>query len=118
MRGHLHHLSDGVGVGPGHGADVQTSVAVLLHLHGDTEQSHDTSKQREMAGIRRNRTHLRDHPLEDVAAADGLEDLGGDSLGDALEALLHKGFTLQRGEDTHIYFKTEGQKQDETKTQK
>lgn len=113
MRGHLHHLSDGVGVGLGHGADVQAGVAVLLHLHDDTEAGHHTSTHTGTAGIPRNHTHLCDHPLEDVAAADGLEDLGGDSLGDALKALLHKGFTLQErrtGQHTRIHFKTEGQK--------
>ena len=41
-------------------------------------------------------TDLRDHPLEDVAAADSLEDLPRDSLGDALQTLLHEGFALQR----------------------
>lgn len=38
---------------------------------------------------------LCDHPLENVAAADRLENLRGDSLRDALEAFLHKGFALQ-----------------------
>lgn len=40
-------------------------------------------------------TNLRNHPLEDVAAADGLENLSRDSLRDALQTLLHKRFTLQ-----------------------
>lgn len=51
VRGNLHHLSDGVGVGLGHGADVQAGVAVLLHLHDDTEAGHDTSTHTETAGI-------------------------------------------------------------------
>lgn len=32
VRGDLHHLYNGVGVGAGHGADVQTGVALLLNL--------------------------------------------------------------------------------------
>lgn len=55
------------------------------------KHTRETARNREES-----HTHLCDHPLEDVAAADGLEDLGGDSLGDALQALLHKGFALQR----------------------
>lgn len=41
VRGHLHHLSDGIGVGPGHSADVEAGVAVLLHL-----EQHSTGTQR------------------------------------------------------------------------
>lgn len=32
VGGDLHHLSDGVRVGPGHSADVQTAETLLLHL--------------------------------------------------------------------------------------
>ena len=32
VGGHLHHLTDGVWVGACHGADIQTAVAILLHL--------------------------------------------------------------------------------------
>lgn len=40
-------------------------------------------------------TDLRDHPLEDVAAADGLENPRGDSLRDALQTFLYKHLALQ-----------------------
>ena len=69
MAGQLGHLSDGVRVGAGHGAQVQLAVALLLHL--------------------------RDHPLEGGAAAEGGEGLGGDAVSNALQTLLHKGFTLK-----------------------
>ena len=69
VGGHLHHLTDGIWVGARHGAQVQLAVALLLHL--------------------------RDHPLEGGAAAEGGEGLGGDAVSNALQTLLHKGFTLK-----------------------
>lgn len=38
VGGDLHHLSDGVGVGARHGADVQTAVAILLNLSDKSEK--------------------------------------------------------------------------------
>lgn len=40
-------------------------------------------------------TNLSDHRLEDVTAADGLEDFARDALGNALQTLLHESFTLK-----------------------
>lgn len=42
-------------------------------------------------------TNLSDHRLEDVTAADGLEDFVRDALGNALQTLLHESFTLKNG---------------------
>lgn len=47
-------------------------------------------------------TNLSDHPLEDVAAADSLENLGWDSLRDAVQTFLHEGFTLERNTQTQV----------------
>lgn len=68
VTGQLGHLADGVRIAPGHGADVQLAVALLLDLG--------------------------DHSLEGGAAAEGGEGFGGDAVGNALETLLHKCFTL------------------------
>lgn len=68
MTGHLDHVSDGLRVGSGHLADVKLLVAFLLHFSN--------------------------HLLEGGTAFDGLEDLRGDTVGDALDALFHKGLTL------------------------
>lgn len=46
-------------------------------------------------------TNLSDHPLEDVAAADSLENLRWDSLRDAVQTFLHEGFTLESNTHKH-----------------
>lgn len=66
----LCHLSDGIWVDAGDSADIQLAVALLLNLW--------------------------DHSLEGGAAADGGEHLWGDAIGNALEALFHKGFALHK----------------------
>lgn len=68
LAGELHHLGDGLRVAAGDAAHVQLAVALLLHLG--------------------------DHPLERGAPADGQEHLGRHPVGDALEALLDKRFSL------------------------
>lgn len=70
MVGELHHFRDGFGVPLSDAAHVQLAVALLLHLGN--------------------------HPLESGAPPDGEEDLGCDPVGDALQALLDKCFSLQR----------------------
>lgn len=45
--------------------------------------------------VKRVRANLGDHPLEDVTVADGLEDLVGDPLRDALQTALHEGLPLE-----------------------
>lgn len=64
----LHDFCDGFGVPLGDAAHVQLAVALLLHLSN--------------------------HPLESGAPPNGEEDLGGDPVGDALQALLDKCFSL------------------------
>lgn len=64
----LDDLSDGFRVPPGDAAYVQLAVAFLLYLG--------------------------DHPLESGAPPNGEEDLGGDPVGDALQALFDKCFSL------------------------
>lgn len=67
----LSYLCNGFWIWLGHSADVQFGVALLLNL--------------------------RDHPLESGTTAHSKKDLGGDAIGDALQALLHKGLALQNG---------------------
>lgn len=71
VAGQLSYLCNGFWVWFGHSADVQLGVALLLNL--------------------------RDHPLERGTTAHGKKDLGGDAIGDALQALLHKGLALENG---------------------
>lgn len=66
----LSHLSNSIWIGAGDSADIQLAVALLLNFWG--------------------------HSLEGGAAADGEEHLGGDAVGNALEALFHKGFALHK----------------------
>lgn len=66
--GQLDDFRDGLGVLLGDAAHVQLGVALLLHLGN--------------------------HPLENGAPPDGKEDLGGDPIGDALQALFDKCFSL------------------------
>lgn len=68
MAGQLSHLCNGLWVRLGHSADVQLAVALFLNL--------------------------RDHPLEGGTAAYCKKDLGRDAVGNALQALLHKGLAL------------------------
>lgn len=70
MVGELHDFCDGFRVPLGDAAHVQLAVALLLHLGN--------------------------HPLESGAPPDGEEDLGCDPVGDALQALLDKCFSLPR----------------------
>lgn len=71
VAGQLSYLCNGFWVWPGHSADVQLGVALLLNL--------------------------RYHPLESGTTAHSNKDLGGDAIGDALQALLHKGLALENG---------------------
>lgn len=95
---HLHHLSDGVRVGASDGADVHAGEALLLHLEEETETSvtdDETAEERISECVCLcEPTNLSDHPLEDVAAADSLENLRCDSLSDAVQTLLDECFTL------------------------
>lgn len=68
--GQLDDFRDGLGVPLGDAAHIQLGVALLLHLGN--------------------------HPLENGAPPDGKEDLGGDSIGDAFQALFDKCFSLPR----------------------
>lgn len=70
MIGELDDFSDGFGVPLGDAAHIQLAVAFLLHLG--------------------------DHPLESGTPPNGEEDLGRDPVGDALQALFDKCFSLPR----------------------
>lgn len=70
MTGHLDHGTNGIRVGLGHFADVKLLIAFLLHFSN--------------------------HLLEGGAVFDGLEDLRGDTVGDARDALFHKCLTLEK----------------------
>lgn len=70
MAGHLDHVTNGLRVGSGHFADVKLLIAFLLHFSN--------------------------HLLEDGTAFDGLEDLRGNTVGDASDALFHKCLTLRK----------------------
>lgn len=74
MRGHLHDIGEGLRVFTRHAADVVRDEAFLLHLG--------------------------DHPLEDVAAADGLENFTADALGHAVQTLLHEHLALNANNTT------------------
>lgn len=68
--GELDDLCDGFGVPLGDAAHIQLAVALFLHFGN--------------------------HPLESGAPPNGEEDLGGDPIGDALQALFDKCFSLPR----------------------
>lgn len=70
MIGELDDFGNGFGVPLGNAAHVQLAVALLLHLSN--------------------------HPLESGAPPNGEEDLGRDPVGDALQALFDKCFSLPR----------------------
>lgn len=79
VAGQLCYLCNRFWVWLGHSTDVQLSVALLLNLW--------------------------DHPLESGTTAHSEKDLGGDAIGDALQALLHKGLALENAPKNVVDFK-------------